>query len=263
MAGGAAFAPAHCRVGSNGAGSRRLLPVRAGRIAVVRHGVDVEFFRIGLRRAGKGQSGVLLAVSTTHPHKNFERLLEGFVRFRQTHPEHRLVIAGLEGRSAAGLEKARRRLGLEDAVSLTGGYHARKSIGCSSPRTRMIAPSLFEGFGMPVLEALAAGIPTAVAAIPVFDEVAGDAALRFDPLSIDALAEALARLTDDEGFRSAARHTGPEQARLVRLGDIGGSYIGHIERLLSAVTLRLSGQCVGGTEPGLRAASGAMASFSA
>ena len=188
-------------------------PFARARISVVRHGVDAEFFRIGSRRDGRPRSGVLLAVSTTHPHKNFHRLLEGFGRFRQTHPEYRLVIAGLEGRSAAGLETARRRLGLEDAVSLTGWIPREELYRLFESADALIAPSLFEGFGMPVLEALAAGIPTAVAAIPVFDEVAGDAAVRFDPLSVDAIAGALTRLADDEGLRSAAQRMGPERAR--------------------------------------------------
>jgi len=77
-----------------------------------------------------------------------------------------------------------------------------------------VIPSTFEGFGMPVLEALAAGIPTACSDIPPLRESAGDAALFFDPLDENAIAAALDRITEDELLRRALAQSGPQQARL-------------------------------------------------
>jgi glycosyltransferase involved in cell wall biosynthesis len=76
-----------------------------------------------------------------------------------------------------------------------------------------IAPSEFEGFGMPLLEALAAGIPCACSGIPPFDEVAADAAIRFDPGSVPEIARALEIIACDDGFRARAAIDGPAQAR--------------------------------------------------
>jgi glycosyltransferase involved in cell wall biosynthesis len=80
-----------------------------------------------------------------------------------------------------------------------------------------VYPSTFEGFGMPVLEAMAAGIPVACSAIPPLEEVArsstGDAVLFFDPLDEDAIADALDRITSDEALRRELEIAGPRRAR--------------------------------------------------
>jgi alpha-1,3-rhamnosyl/mannosyltransferase len=76
-----------------------------------------------------------------------------------------------------------------------------------------IYPSTFEGFGMPVLEAMAAGIPVACSDIPPLREVAGDAALLFDPSDDDAVATALDRIASDETLRRELARAGPLRAR--------------------------------------------------
>ena len=75
-----------------------------------------------------------------------------------------------------------------------------------------VYPSRFEGFGMPVLEALAAGIPTACSDIPPLREISGGAALHFDPLDPAALGDALARLAGDEMLRRSLAEAGPPVA---------------------------------------------------
>lgn len=76
-----------------------------------------------------------------------------------------------------------------------------------------IFPSTFEGFGMPVLEAMAAGIPVACSDIPPLREVAGGAALFFDPFNDDSIAAALERIVNDDELRARLAAAGPERAR--------------------------------------------------
>jgi glycosyltransferase involved in cell wall biosynthesis len=192
----------------------RYYPRSANRISVIPHGVDTEFFRIAERRvdANPGEP-FLLSVSTLHPHKNIDTLMQAFAEFRQLRPEFRLVIAGLNGFAAAELERRRLELGLEASVRFTGWISREELYRLFEGADAFIAPSRFEGFGMPLSEALAAGIPTACSTIEPFNEIAGDAAIRFSPDSLVEMTEAMRTITSDPGFRRRARVVGPAQAR--------------------------------------------------
>ena len=175
-------------------------------LAVVPHGVDPAFFGIGESRAhAETAEPFLLTVSTLHPHKNIDRLLQAFARFRQSRPEFRLVIVGFEGFAATALDATRLNLGLTDSVRLTGWISREELYRLFEQADAYIAPSQFEGFGMPVSEALAAGIPTACSAIEPFDEIVGGEAVRFSPDSVEEMSDAMAKVTSDSGFRARAR----------------------------------------------------------
>jgi len=125
-----------------------------GKVRLAALGVDPLFF--GLRRAPKG---FLLAVSTLHPHKGLDTLLDAYAAFRSLRPGFRLVIAGLRGFHTAALERRRDRLGLRDSVEFTGWIPRWQLYDLYARAWAFLYPSTFEGFGMPILEALAAGIP--------------------------------------------------------------------------------------------------------
>jgi glycosyltransferase involved in cell wall biosynthesis len=190
-------------------------PGASAKTVMVHHGVDPEFFRIAQRRAAAEvpSDPYVLIVSTLHPHKNLARVLEAFALFRKSHIEIRLVIAGLKGFASDQLESRRRELGLEAVVRFTGWIPRQELYELFEGATAFLAPSEFEGFGMPVIEALAAGIPTACSSIPPFDEIAGSAAARFDPGSVPAIAAAMDFITTGADFQARARIAGPEQAR--------------------------------------------------
>jgi glycosyltransferase involved in cell wall biosynthesis len=193
----------------------RYYPKSKDRIFIVPHGVDPEFFRIGERRAhGDGHEPYLLTVSTLHPHKNIDRLLRAFNDFRQSHPEFRLVVAGFEGFAARPLAKRRRELGLEACVRFTGWIPREELHQLFEHAYAYVAPSEFEGFGMPLSEALAAGIPTACSAIEPFKAIASDAVALFSPDSIAEMTDAMRKITSDAEFRARARLAGPARARL-------------------------------------------------
>jgi glycosyltransferase involved in cell wall biosynthesis len=188
-----------------------------GKIVVIPHGVDPEFFRIGVRRASAASSRpekYLLTVSTLHPHKNIGRLLEAFRIFRGLHPEYRLVIAGLRGHATAAIESQRSSLNLEQSVTLTGWIARDALYDLFEHADAFIAPSTFEGFGMPLIEALAAGIPAACSAISPLTDIAGQAAAQFNPESDVEIAGAMELIATNPNFRHQAAIAGPAQARL-------------------------------------------------
>jgi glycosyltransferase involved in cell wall biosynthesis len=176
------------------------------RVRFVPLGVDPAFF--GLRRAPEK---LLLTVSTLHPHKGLDTLLEGFAEFHRGRPDFRLVIAGLRGFHSEAVERLRGRLGLSSAVELTGWIPRAELYDLYTRAWAFLYPSTFEGFGMPVLEAMAAGIPTGCSDIEPLAAIAGDAALRFstDARSICAAMECL---VSDEAMRARLSAAGPERA---------------------------------------------------
>jgi glycosyltransferase involved in cell wall biosynthesis len=189
----------------------RFYRLRSSKIQVVPLGVEPEFFQIARARHPEP---FLLSASTLHPHKNLDGLLRVFAEFRQDRPEFSLVIAGLRGFEAANLERLREKLALTDAVQFTGWIAREKLYDLYARAWAFIYPSTFEGFGLPVVEALAAGIPTACSRIEPLSGIAGDAALQFDPHKDSALLEAIKRITNDQQLRTNLSAAGPQRAAL-------------------------------------------------
>ena len=175
--------------------------------SLARLGVDPLFF--GLPRAPEK---LLLTVSTLHPHKGLDTLLQAFSRFLRDLPGYRLVIAGLRGFHTQAIERLRDDLGLTAAVEFTGWIPRAELYDLYSRAAAFLYPSTFEGFGMPVLEALAAGIPTGCSNIEPLATIAGDAALRFAPGDVDAMHMAMVRLVSDNELRARLSAEGPKQA---------------------------------------------------
>jgi glycosyltransferase involved in cell wall biosynthesis len=173
--------------------------------AVAPHGVEEEFFALALRR----QPGdFLLYPSTTHPHKNHARLLRVFARLRKDHPGLRLTLTGVRGFVEDRVQRDIRELGLQDAVDCKGWLPRAELLELYRRARGFVYPSLFEGFGMPVLEALAAGLPVACSNIEPLRSLAGGCALLFDPEDENEMLGALARLLAGE-----APPGGQERAR--------------------------------------------------
>jgi glycosyltransferase involved in cell wall biosynthesis len=188
---------------------RRYYRVPAGKVAVVGHGVDAAFHEISRRRRPES---FLLAVSTLHPHKNLDGLLRAFAEFRRGQPQFRLVVCGLHGFFTGPLLDLRDSLGLGGVVEFPGWIPRTDLYDLFARAWAFVYPSRFEGFGMPVLEAMAAGVPTACSAIEPLIGIVRDAALRFDPLDTAATTEALLRISTDETLRSRLAEAGPRRA---------------------------------------------------
>src|SRR5260370_904099 len=167
---------------------RRFDRLGAEKIAVAPLGVDPAFFVVAQRRQPQPY---FLAVSTLHPHKNLDRLMRAFAEFHALRSEFRLVIAGMRGFHTGQIEKLRAELGLENAVHLTGWIPREELYDLFAGAFAFFYPSTFEGFGLPVLEALAAAVPTACSNIQPIAGIAGEAALTFDPGETSAILDAL------------------------------------------------------------------------
>ena len=176
-------------------------------VTVIPHGVGHRYFELD-RSCPEPH---LLYVATLHPHKNHERLLRAYA---QRPRRERLVLAGIPGLHAKAVRALIAELNLGDSVRLTGWVTREELYGLYAHAAACVIPSTFEGFGMPVLEALAAGIPTACSDIRPLRESAGHAALFFDPFDEDAIAAALDRITGDEHLRQTLAQSGPQHARL-------------------------------------------------
>ncbi len=159
--------------------------------AVIPHGVEEDFFAIAERRE---PSGFLLYPSTTHPHKNHDRFLRVFARLRAEQPSLRLVLTGVPGFAGERMRRLIRELRLEDAVEFRGWLPREELLDLYRRASAFVYPSLFEGFGMPVLEALAAGLPVACSAIEPLRTLASGCALLFDPCSEEEMLAALRAL---------------------------------------------------------------------
>ena len=185
----------------------RFYGVPGGRISVVHHGVEAEFF--ALDRAHT--QPFVLCVSTLHPHKNLDRLIRAYAGRKRAWT---LTIAGLRGFFAKELDRLIADLGVQESVRLTGWIPRPELLDLYARARAFVYPSTFEGFGMPVLEAMAAGLPVACSDIPPLREVAGDAALFFDPVDESAISEALDRVTSDAALRAELSQKGPQRASL-------------------------------------------------
>jgi glycosyltransferase involved in cell wall biosynthesis len=210
---------------------KRLLahyPAAVGRVDVIPIGIEERV--ASARWSPASDKRYLLTISTLHPHKNLDTLLRAFSIFAPSQPDVRLVIAGLKGNAADDLLRLRSDLDLERQVEFTYWIPREQLLNLLQHCWAFVFPSRYEGFGMPVAEALSLGIPTVCSDIAVLDEVAGEAALRFRRDSPAELAEALRRVTNDESLRAELGRRGPEQARKFQWAEIAESMIRTLER---------------------------------
>jgi glycosyltransferase involved in cell wall biosynthesis len=194
----------------------RFYGLEPGRITVAPLGVDQVFFDIVRMPSPRP---FLLAVSTLHPHKNLDRLLRAFAEFHKGRPEFQLVVAGLRGFYADALEALRASLHLNEAVRFTGWIPRGELYALFAGAHAFLYPTGFEGFGLPVLEALAAGIPTACSNIQPVSGIAGEAALQFDPSDETAILGAMERIAGDEALRERLFAAGPARAAKFSWGE--------------------------------------------
>jgi glycosyltransferase involved in cell wall biosynthesis len=187
--------------------------VDPSRVRMVHHGVEPEFFGIRERFPEKRGQRYILTVSTSHPHKNFRRLLLSYAEYAEKRPDVNLVIAGLRGFDSDPIDRLITELRLGEKVRCTGWIPREELYALFGGAEAFIFPTTFEGFGMTLLEGLAAGLPVACSDIEPVKTLAGNAALIFDPLSTEEITNALVRITEDQTLRCALREAGPRRAR--------------------------------------------------
>ena len=154
---------------------------------------------------------VILTVGAIQKRKNVARLVEAF---EGVDDSWRLVIAGSQGYASTEILVRIAQSPARDRILLPGYVSAADLAGWYARASVFAFPSLDEGFGMPVLEAMAAGIPVLTSSGSALPEIAGDAALLIDPADTQKMAHALRRLTEDSELRQTLAARGRERAKL-------------------------------------------------
>jgi glycosyltransferase involved in cell wall biosynthesis len=164
-------------------------------------------------RLGLTEEPIVLSVAAKRPHKNLLGLIRAMVAIRAQVEDAVLVLPGRQTPHEQVLRAEATQLGLTDAVRFWGHVDAADLEGLYRCASCFVLPSLREGFGLPVLEAFARGLPVACSNVPALAEVAGSGALLFNPQEPDDIARAVVALLRDAGLRSRTASAG-EQRRL-------------------------------------------------
>ena len=196
----------------------RLYGTPADQISVVYEAAAPHFCpqppeRVAALRARLGlPDRYLLTVGTIEPRKNLPRLVEALAALRRVDPSLQLVVAGSMGWLTEGFSRALEQFGQQDAV-IRPGYIADEDLpALYAGAVAAVCASLYEGFGLPVLEAMACGTPVACSSTSSLGEIAGDAAQTFDPEHTDDLIAALRALVGDADRRESLRREGQIRA---------------------------------------------------
>jgi glycosyltransferase involved in cell wall biosynthesis len=184
-----------------------LLRADPARVHVVHHGA--RRLSYGPPPAA-GREKAVLNVGAIQTRKNIARLVEAFESMDSS---WRLVLAGSFGYAAESIRERIERSSARDRISVLGYISEDKLAGWYARASIFAFPSLDEGFGMPLLEAMAAGVPIVTSTSSALPEVAGDAALLVDPRDTDALANALKRLSEDRELGQELTRKGKSRVR--------------------------------------------------
>jgi glycosyltransferase involved in cell wall biosynthesis len=198
----------------------RLYHVPAQRIVVTHLGVDHDMFiprpfvdTKAIRDAYKLPGRFLLYAASSLPHKNHERLLQAFLIVRKRVPSLKLVLIGARDQGEPDLRRKIQSLDLKNDVLLLGWLPFEHVPGLYQACDAFVYPTLHEGFGLPVIEAMACGAPVVCSRIEPLIEVAGDAALFVAPHDPAAIAEGITTAVTDEAKRKLLIGKGLERAR--------------------------------------------------
>jgi glycosyltransferase involved in cell wall biosynthesis len=200
--------------------AQRIYGLEESRITVIPQGVDSGFRPIedrdqlaAVRKTYGLPEHFLLYVGTIEPRKNLMTLAEAYAALRREGRTEKLVIVGRQGWLHSPFYRRLRELGIEEEVIFTG-YVSKEGLPtlfCLADA--FVFPSLYEGFGLPPLEAMACGTAVVCSNSSSLPEVCGDAALLIEPRNVVQLKEALTRVLDDQTLRRELRERGLRQVQ--------------------------------------------------
>lgn len=183
------------------------------RVRVVPDGVDPAFFRSGPSQRPAGDPPYILSVGTIEPRKNGVGLIAAYERLRADHGyDGRLLFVGGAGWQTEAFYQRLKESPARDGISLLGRRPDDEVAVLMRAADLFAFPSVYEGFGLPPLEAMACGAPVVAGDIPVLREVLGDAAQFAPPTDAEALAGAMARVLSDPALRAQLVAHGRQQA---------------------------------------------------
>jgi glycosyltransferase involved in cell wall biosynthesis len=186
------------------------LKVHENKVTVVYAGCDEKFkpvpvtaqARQSLKNLGLPEKYILY-VASSRTYKNIDGLIKAFKLLKENHhADQSLVITGLAGRAQPDIEHLVSSLGLRSNVVMSGFINDEMMPLLYSAADVFVYPSLYEGFGLPVIEAMACGVPVAASNMTSLPEAVGDAGLLFDPNNHEEMAETLHRIISDPECRN-------------------------------------------------------------
>jgi glycosyltransferase involved in cell wall biosynthesis len=185
------------------------LPGLEGRLHIVPEGASLVDVEPGPLPAGLTPGGFLLAVGTIEPRKNYPRLLAAVRLLRRRGLAVPLVVAG---RAGWGDRRVLEALRAEPDVRLLGHVDDATLRALYQSAAALAFPSLYEGFGLPLLEAMAEGLPAVASAVGSLPELAGDAAILVEPRDVESIAQGLERALTDADLRARLAEAGRRRA---------------------------------------------------
>lgn len=200
----------------------RCLHIPEQKITVVPNAVDTAVYHAGYTenqiKKARDRYGIaqnyFLYLGTIEPRKNLERLLDAYAKLCREKPDApQLVLAGRKGWLCDGIYEKARSLHLGDKVLFTGYVRQQDSPALLCGAKAFVFPSLYEGFGMPPLEAMACKTPVITSNVTSLPEVTGDAALLVNPKSKQEIYRAMKRLLEEESIQERCRKLGAERAK--------------------------------------------------
>ncbi len=160
-----------------------------------------------------GGNDYLVYAGSIHPRKNVARLLQAFDEFRKQHKRPiKLLLVGGKGWKTGEVFNVLGQMKHRDDVILTGHLSAKQLAPVTASAKAMMYTSLFEGFGIPIIEAMRCGVPVVTSNTSSMPEVAGDAALIVDPYNVNAIAEAMQQVLTDDDLREQLVTKGLQRA---------------------------------------------------
>ena len=190
-----------------------LLGVAPERVCAVHNGVDpVDSGDARRGRALAGAERYVVAIGTVEPRKGLPTLVQAFDEVAADRPELHLVIAGPDGWGTPALEQAIAGATAQDRIRRLGYVDANERADLLSGAALLAYPSVYEGFGLPPLEAMSAGLPVVASDAGSLPEVLEGAAELVPARSVDAFAEALARVLDDDRLAATLVERGRQRA---------------------------------------------------
>ena len=199
----------------------RFFGTDASKIDVIYNGFDQRFAvepadedMVRVRERFQLQDPFVLYAGNVKPHKNLERLIEAFYLVRKRGLDHlKLVLIGDDISKYAALRRAVHRHQLHNYVRFLGYMPEERLAVLYRLASVFVFPSLYEGFGLPPLEAMASGTPVVTSNVSSLPEVAGDAAVLVDPYQPEAIADGMYRVLTDARLREDLRRKGVARAR--------------------------------------------------
>ncbi len=194
---------------------KQFTDVDTRKVSVIHLGIDSSWFSIPATDSPRSKP-YMIAVGNVKPHKNLKRLVEAFELISDKIP-HDLIIVGQKAGFVTGdheVLKMGTRLG--DRLSFTGLVDDQELKQLIANADTLVFPSLYEGFGLPPLEAMAAGCPVIAANAASIPEVCGQAVLYCDPLSVEDIAHNILKMVTDNSLKLDFICRGREHAKLFR-----------------------------------------------